>query len=87
MAITRNEEVRDGKPVVKGTRITVGDIVERFYSLGRSTEQISSDLGVESSEVEEALRYYHREVLGRREPAGDTVVRKSFYKDLNIPSL
>jgi len=63
--------VRDGKPVVEGTRITVGDIIERFYSLGRSTDQITSDLGVENSEVEEALRYYHREVLGRTEPAAE----------------
>jgi uncharacterized protein (DUF433 family) len=69
LAITRNDEVRDGKPVVEGTRITVGDIIERFYSLGRSTDQITSDLGVENSEVEEALRYYHREVLGRTELA------------------
>ena len=69
MTIVRNDDVRSGKPVVDGTRVTVGDIVERFYSLGRGSSQIASDLGVDESDVEEALRYYHNEVLSRSEPA------------------
>ena len=69
MAIVINEDIRSGKPVVEGTRVTVGDIVERFYIIGRSGDQIASDLNIDESDVEEALRYYHNEVLGRSEPA------------------
>jgi len=61
--IIRDEDIRSGKPVVEGSRITVGDVTERFYRLGRSLEDISSDLGIEEEEAEEAIRFYHREVV------------------------
>lgn len=57
MSIVRDQEVRSGKPVVEGTRVTVSDIAERFYRLGRGSSTIASDLGVSEREVEEALRY------------------------------
>lgn len=44
--IVRSDGVRSGKPVIEGSRVTVGDVVERFYGLGRSLEDISSDIGV-----------------------------------------
>lgn len=69
MTIIRNEEVRAGKPIIKGTRITVGDIAERFYKLGRGTQEIASDLDINENDVEEALRYYTNEVLGSKPTA------------------
>lgn len=70
MVIVRKDEIRSGKPVVQGTRVTVGDIAERFYRLGRSVDDIASDLGVSEDEAEEALRFYHREIV---EDGGSTV--------------
>ena len=63
MTIIRNKQIRSGKPTIKGTRVTVGDIVDRFYRLGRSSKKIAEDLNIEESDVEDALRYYHDEVL------------------------
>ncbi|NMI89102.1 DUF433 domain-containing protein [Nanohaloarchaea archaeon] len=59
--IVRRERVRSGKPVIEGSRITVTDVADRFHDLGRSLEEISSDLGIDEQEAEEALRFYHRE--------------------------
>ena len=61
MTIVRDDEVRSGKPTVKGTRVSVDDVVTRFYDLGRSVSDISSDLGISEEDVEEVLRYYHGE--------------------------
>lgn len=67
MTIVRNKDIRSGKPTVKGTRVTVGDVVARFYKLARSTEEVATDLDVDESDVEEALRYYHDAVLDRED--------------------
>lgn len=67
MTIVRNKDIRSGKPTVKGTRVTVADIVARFYKLARSTEEVATDLDVDESDVEEALRYYHDAVLDRED--------------------
>ena len=61
MAISRDDDVRSGKPVIKGTRVTVGDITETFYKVGRSIGEISEDFGISEEEVEEALRYSQSE--------------------------
>lgn len=58
MPIVRNDEVRSGKPVVKGTRVAVQDIVDTFYQVGRSVDEIAEDFGISEHEVEEALRYH-----------------------------
>ena len=57
MAIVKKEDVRSGKPVIKGTRVAVEDIYETFYELGRSVEEVSKDFNITEKEVEEALRY------------------------------
>lgn len=57
MAIVRKNEIRSGKPIIKGTRVAVGDISETFYKLGRSVEEVSNDFNITKEEVEEALRY------------------------------
>jgi uncharacterized protein (DUF433 family) len=67
--IVRKDGVRSGKPVIEGSRITVVDVADRFYDLGRSLEDISSDLGIDEGEAEEALRFYHREIVESGETA------------------
>jgi uncharacterized protein (DUF433 family) len=57
MTIATDDEIRSGKAVVKGTRVTVEDIVETFHKLGRSVSEVSQDFGISEEEVEEALRY------------------------------
>ena len=59
MAITKEDEIRSGKAVVKDTRVTVEDIVETFHNLGRSVSEVSEDFDISEEEVEEALRYSH----------------------------
>ena len=59
MNVIRNDEIRFGKPTLKGTRVTVGDIAETFYEAGRSVSQIAEDYSITESEVEEALRYHN----------------------------
>lgn len=65
MAIVKDEDVRSGKPVIKGTRVTVKDVVEGFYTVGRSVEQLSEDHGISEEEVEEALRYHESSISQR----------------------
>lgn len=61
MTIVKDDNIRFGKPTVKGTRIAVIDIVGSFYDAGRSVEQIAEDYSIEEKEVEEALRYQRNE--------------------------
>lgn len=63
MTVVRREDVRGGDPVISGTRVSVNDIVERFYDLGRGISVIAEDLEVSEEDVEEALRYYHDKVM------------------------
>jgi uncharacterized protein (DUF433 family) len=57
MAIIQSDKIRSGKPVVQGTRVAVEDIVETFYELDRSVEEVASDFDISVEQVEEALRY------------------------------
>lgn len=68
MVVVRDSGIRGGKPVIKGTRVAVKDIVDRFYGLGRSSSDIASDLGIDRSDVEEALRYYYDNMLEGNSP-------------------
>lgn len=61
MAIVKSEGIRDGKPVIQGSRVAVGDIEEAFHSMDRSVEQIAEDFGIGTSQVEEALRYSRKQ--------------------------
>ncbi|MFB6191284.1 MAG: DUF433 domain-containing protein [Candidatus Nanohaloarchaea archaeon] len=63
MTIVKDPDIRFGKPTIEGTRITVGDVAERFYKQGRSSDEIAESLDLEVEQVEEALRYYHNDIL------------------------
>lgn len=58
MTIVMQEDIRDGKPVLEGTRVAVEDIVEGFYTVGRGIDELSDDYSISTEEVEEALRYH-----------------------------
>jgi len=66
MTVVRDKSIRNGKAVIEGTRITVSDVAERFYKLGRSGSSIASDLGLSEGQVEEALRYYHDRLVEKK---------------------
>ena len=57
--ITHVSEIAGGRPVIRGTRITVKAIVG-YYKLGLSVEEMLEDLpALTPAQVYEALSYYH----------------------------
>lgn len=53
--ITLNAEIRSGKPAIRGTRITVADILE-YLAGGMSHEQILEDFpSLEEADIRAAL--------------------------------
>ncbi len=55
--ITLNPEIRSGKPVIRGTRITVADILE-YLAGGMSQEEILADLpDLEEEDIRAALSF------------------------------
>ena len=57
--IVQIEDVCGGRPVIKGTRISVQSIVG-YYELGMSIEEIMEGLPhLSAAQVYDALSYYH----------------------------
>jgi uncharacterized protein (DUF433 family) len=55
--ITLNPEIRSGKPVIRGTRITVADILE-YLAGGMSQEEILADFpDLEAEDIRAALAF------------------------------
>jgi uncharacterized protein (DUF433 family) len=55
--ITLNPEIRSGKPVIRGTRITVADILE-YLAGGMSPEEIVADFpSLEEADIRAALAF------------------------------
>lgn len=55
--ITLNPEIRSGKPVIRGTRITVTDILE-YLAGGMSQEEILADFpDLEADDIRAALTF------------------------------
>jgi uncharacterized protein (DUF433 family) len=55
--ITLNPEIRSGKPVIRGTRITVADILE-YLAGGMSQEEILEDFpDLEEADIRAALAF------------------------------
>ena len=55
--ITRSPDVLDGKPRLKGHRISVADIVEHLEA-GESVDEVASCLQITTEEVEAARDYW-----------------------------
>src|SRR4051812_22687625 len=57
--ITYVSDIAGGRPIIKGTRITVKAIVG-YYKLGLSVEEMLEDLPtLTPAQIYEALSYYH----------------------------
>jgi uncharacterized protein (DUF433 family) len=55
--ITLNPEIRSGKPLIRGTRITVADILE-YLAGGMSHEEILADFpSLEEADIRAALAF------------------------------
>ena len=55
--IALNPEIRSGKPVIRGTRITVADILE-YLAGGMSQEEILADFpSLEEEDIRAALAF------------------------------
>jgi uncharacterized protein (DUF433 family) len=55
--ITLNPEIRSGKPVIRGTRITVADILE-YLAGGMSHEEILADFpSLDEADIRAALAF------------------------------
>lgn len=59
--------VRGGKPYIKGTRMTVADIVLMHFRLGQSLEEIAGKYDLSLASVHAALAFYfdHRNEIDR----------------------
>lgn len=56
MVIAIDKNIRFGKPVIDGTRITVGEILGSLAG-GMTPKKIIEEYGVTGEEIKEALRY------------------------------
>ena len=54
--IVVNQKVMTGKPVIKGTRVTVYEIINRIAQ-GQSFEEIEEDLEIGRDDIKAALTY------------------------------
>jgi uncharacterized protein (DUF433 family) len=59
--ITHSDEIKNGKPIIRGTGVTVNRIVS-WYKLGLTPEEILNRMGhphLNLAKVYAALSYYH----------------------------
>ena len=57
--ITTKKEIGNGKPIIKGTRTRIANIVA-YYKLGFSPEELKREFShLSLSEIYDALSYYH----------------------------
>jgi len=63
--ITVNPRIMAGKPVIRGTRVTV-DLILELLAAGMEPEEVAEDYGISVEDVRAALLYAAK-VLGREE--------------------
>lgn len=57
--IERQSDLRGGVPRIKGTRISVDDIVLMYTRMGQSLEEIAAQYDLPLAAVYAAMAYYH----------------------------
>lgn len=65
--IVKNKDVCGGKACIKGTRIRVIDIVERYKFLGEKPEEIADIFNLPIKTVFASLSYYYDHLPALRE--------------------
>ena len=82
--IVKAGQLRDGRPVIAGTGVTVRTIVG-YYKLGYTPEETADELDLELAGVYAALAYYH---LHREEIEADirTNSEESVLGEFGVPS-
>lgn len=79
--ITVNNEIYGGSPIIKGTRISVGDIAG-YYLMGLSPEEIQRELPhLDLAQIFDALAYYFdhkKDIDNELERDKEVAVSKSF---------
>ena len=65
--IVKNKDVCGGKACIKGTRIRVIDIVERYKFLGEKPEEIAQLFNLPIEAVFTSLSYYYAHLPGLQE--------------------
>ena len=81
-----NPEIRGGEPHLKGTRMTVADIVLVHLRLGQSLEEIAGKYEVSLASLHAAMDYYfdHRDDIDRRMQE-DIAFAEAFRRDNPSP--
>ena len=76
--ISLNPEIRFGKPCIKGTRIAVIDIANRYLKMEESLEDIAKDYNLSLASVYSAMAYYydHREEIESRRAEGEAFAQE-----------
>lgn len=63
MEIVINEKIRHGKPVIKGTRITVDEVLGMLEG-GMSYEEIKKEYGLTKEQILAVIRYASSVIRG-----------------------
>ncbi len=84
--ITRNPEIRGGRPCIIGTGLRVTDIVVAMRYHDRTPQQISEGFQVSLAEVYAALSYYHAHKREIDEDIDDQIKTARKLRDEHIAS-
>ncbi|MEI2613195.1 MAG: DUF433 domain-containing protein [Candidatus Promineifilaceae bacterium] len=83
--ITRNPQLRGGRPLIAGTGTAVRTIAE-LYKLGYSAEDIAGELPLTLAQIYAALTYYHlytEEIEADIRADSEAVLKAQFSKTIN----
>ncbi|MCP4708702.1 MAG: DUF433 domain-containing protein [Planctomycetes bacterium] len=82
--IIRDPKLRNGRPIIAGTGVTVRTIVG-YYKLGLTPEETADEMGLELAGVYAALAYYH---LNRDEIEADIMANseETLINEFGVPS-
>jgi len=81
--IIKNPRLRDGRPIIAGSGVTVRTIVG-YYKLGLTPEETSDEIDLDIASIYAALAYYH---LNKNEIEADIQANseESLIKEMSQP--